>query len=814
MTAESKKAFPVFLLLTASLLLTNIHFQSIYILSVAILGVLYIHKISVINSYKFIISLILLLLSLYISIYIYFFGFAETYLSDFSRLHILLILLLAFAAGSAIGTNLAISIPLFSRILLVAMILVAILQFVLNTHFLGVVRTKIFLTQYQYNRNHLDDLYLFQVFVSFQFLMFLAFFERLRWHDLIAGGFLIVIYFAMFLESGSLGGFVGCVVALFVCSVCIIAATKNVRVASGLLLIAVLVSIAVFTGVVGTSIQDRISRTFAQWNAFSLQEVLTYDREFLGKCKSGVPTDKPALPADTAKAPIVVYGISVLRNGEVVDRAELRSLRPKARGDESVLRADPTIGARLVLWRDALRIWLHSPFWGHGEYNPDKLIDAYDNINSCNLRFFAHVHNYYLDLLIRGGIIFLLCYLFVGFLAYRLILRNFGAHKKWVMMSPALFFITYLVIENLFDMTFIWRAAMEVNLVNFAIMLGLAASVHDRSRDKMIMDRLEQSIRNALQKKGVSRLDSRTGVYKSAIQSLEKLSTAEQNRLRPQLIEVIKKIETEYSVGEEDRATQEQAAGSTALAGHEGDGAVEAEDFEVDAVIPVKKRGSRTGLAILSVLLVAIAGLGVFSYYLGWLEPVTKAPVEKAETADPETEIGYTTEALFDIRLPQDLDQLAENVVGRSKSENPFGKFVSGSKFLANQDIAFFSKKLMPVDTSNIYMMSITMTVEEVRSKWPRIQAGFATFDKDKKVQRSPPGAHRYFVHRGVLSQLVKSAKSGDEIRLSGLITDEGNKSYDTMRPGTRFVRPLVFFRVDEDTSVIAVNSLKVLEVN
>ena len=814
MTAESKNAFPVFLLFAASLLLTNIHFQLIYILSVAILGVLYSYKFELLSIYKHVISAILFVFVLYISLYTYFFGFTETYLSDFARLHILLFLLLAFAAGSAIGTNLPISMPMFSRILLVAMILVAALQFVLNTQFFGVVRTKFFLTQYQYNRNHLDDLYLFQVFVSFQLLMFIAFFERLRWYDVVAGGFLITLYFAMFLESGSLGGFVGCVVALFVCSVCIIGATKNVRVASGLLLIALLVSVAVFTGVVGTSIQDRISRTFAQWNAFSLQEVLTYDSEILGKCKSGLPTGKPALPADTAKTPITVYGFSVLRNGKVVDRANLMSLQPKLNEDEAALRADPTIGARLVLWRDALRIWLHSPVWGHGEYNPDKLIKAYDNINSCNLRFFAHVHNYYLDLLIRGGVIFLFCYLIVGFLAFRLILRNFGADRKWVIMSAPLFYVTYLVIENLFDMTFIWRAAMEVNLVNFAIMSGIAVGVYDRSRGKKIMDRLEQSIRNALQKKGGSGLDSRTEVYKSAIQSLEKLSSAEQNRLRPQLIEVIKKIEFEYSDENKNQASPEQAAGNTVPAGHEGAGSPDTEELEVDAVIPGRKRSSRTGLAVLSVLLVTIAALGASSYYLGWFDPVTKAPVEKAETADPETDGESVTEALFEIRFPQDLDQLAQNVVGRSKDENPFEKFVSEGEFLANQDVSFFTKKLMTVDTSKIYMMRITMTVEEVRSKWPRIQAGFATFDKDKNVQRNPPGAHRYFLHRGVLSKATKAAKEGDEIRLSGLITGEGNKSYDTMRPGTHFVRPLAFFRVDEDTSILAIKSLEVVEVN
>ncbi|MGI9350851.1 MAG: O-antigen ligase family protein, partial [Rhizobiaceae bacterium] len=719
MTAASKKALPVFLLLIASLVSTNIYFQLTYLSAIIIVVILASNKINIFYDIKTLIISLIIIYTIYTLIYLYNIGFEGPYIRDLSKIHILIILVVAFAAGSAIGTNLLINIPKFSRILLAAMILIAVLHYVLNTQIFGVVRTRFLLTQYQYNRNHLDDLYLFQVFVSFQLLMFIVYFERLRRIDIFAGGFLISIYFAMFLSSGSLGGFVGCLIALFVFSVSIVVATKNARIAVGLFSIPCLIAVVVFSGVLGSSIDERISRTWMQWNALSFHEILTYDSDILGKCKARAQNEKPVLPSDITKKPTTVYGVAVLRKGELVDRSMPILLQANTDELPAISRVDPTISARLVLWRDALRIWLQSPFWGHGEYNPDKLIESYDNINSCNLRYFAHVHNFYLDLLIQGGMLFFLFYVYFVFLAYRLILRNFEIDKKWVLMGPALFFITYLVVENYFDMTLIWRAAMESNLMNFALLTGLAAGIYSKDQDNKNIDRLEQSIRSTISKKGSPDFEARSEIYRSAMRAFEKLPLSEQNRLRPQLIEVLKKIEADYSNKSGEPTVQEQIAGEV-LPDERGNTATDvAEVFSDHAKTHNSKKSSKFRLAGYVVLLIAVAGLGI-SFFLGWFDTAVKKLVGNFDLSKPEIVGEYSSNTLYSIKLPKHLDQLSENVIGQTKSEKPFSKFVSGYKFLVNNDVLFFAKELLSVDTSKTYMMQLTMSVEQLKGKWPR----------------------------------------------------------------------------------------------
>ncbi len=326
------------------------------------------------------------------------------------------------------------------------------------------------------------------------------------------------------------------------------------------------------------------------------------------------------------------------------------------------------------------------------------------------------------------------------------------------------------------------------------------------------MDQIENAIRTAIMAKDDPDFEARSGVYKSALRALDKISESEQTALhkiseseqtalRSRLIDVVKEIEGEF----------ERDAPSTF--------------FEVDmdgleASKPNANSGrKRPGFLKLPMLifgLLVIAGL-VVPFSLGWLDQTETV----TETASPSESLSKlqsdssepTSKFLYDIKLPDDIDQLAGNALGRSSDRNSYEKFVTGSTFLVNDDVSFFIKDLMPVDTSKVYLMRLTMRVKEIKTKWPRIQAGFATFDAEKKVQRDPPGSHRYFAHQGLM-RLENTIEVGDEFSVSGVISGEGNTSHNMLRPGTRYIRPLAFFRVDDDTSILQITNIEVMVIN
>ena len=103
---------------------------------------------------------------------------------------------------------------------------------------------------------------------------------------------------------------------------------------------------------------------------------------------------------------------------------------------------------------------------------------------------------------------------------------------------------------------------------------------------------------------------------------------------------------------------------------------------------------------------------------------------------------------------------------------------------------SMFLKDHIPVDTTKNYRLTVTLRVKGPAdgAVSTRTIVGLATYDENKKLQLSKPGAHRY----GTLNRTVSSKKGWQTY--SGIFSGAGDLSHNMFREGTKFVRPMMLF--------------------
>jgi len=129
---------------------------------------------------------------------------------------------------------------------------------------------------------------------------------------------------------------------------------------------------------------------------------------------------------------------------------------------------------RVALWADGTEVWLQKPLLGHGEYDHIKLVKAYDFLSKCHVLSFSHIHSFYLDLLIRGGVFALAIFVVTFIYLFYLILKHINLnHRSGLIGIAPVFYFTYLVVENLFDLTMIHNTEIMMITLLFAVICGI-----------------------------------------------------------------------------------------------------------------------------------------------------------------------------------------------------------------------------------------------------------------------------------------------------------------------------------------------------
>jgi hypothetical protein len=127
----------------------------------------------------------------------------------------------------------------------------------------------------------------------------------------------------------------------------------------------------------------------------------------------------------------------------------------------------------------------------------------------------------------------------------------------------------------------------------------------------------------------------------------------------------------------------------------------------------------------------------------------------------------------------------------------------------AKGEVEIYGKSYFAVNPSQIHLMRFELRLPKGASRLgQKLLAGFATYDKDKKLQTSRPGTHRYFVSSGAIRPDLVADTDG-WISLSGLITDTGDR-VDAFREGSEFARVFFILNQGADENQIEIRNVEV----
>ncbi len=135
----------------------------------------------------------------------------------------------------------------------------------------------------------------------------------------------------------------------------------------------------------------------------------------------------------------------------------------------------PTATFRLAIAINAIKIWKEKPVFGHGGYDADRFADEIKGTDDCILAHLSHTHNFYLDLMVRGGLFLLFMYavlIGVALSSMTIIMFKVGKYQM-LLLLPVLGYTVYLVIENFFDLSFTGADALIAILLNIAVVWGV-----------------------------------------------------------------------------------------------------------------------------------------------------------------------------------------------------------------------------------------------------------------------------------------------------------------------------------------------------
>jgi len=135
---------------------------------------------------------------------------------------------------------------------------------------------------------------------------------------------------------------------------------------------------------------------------------------------------------------------------------------------------DANFSYRLFLQLDGYNLWRKHPYFGHGNYDRISLIRNYSTVDICRIGLFSHLHNHYLDLMVRGGIFALASFLILSGLLLYLVAKDWTASDRSASLRylPVLMVLIYLFVENLFDISFHRYAPLSAVLFGLSVILS------------------------------------------------------------------------------------------------------------------------------------------------------------------------------------------------------------------------------------------------------------------------------------------------------------------------------------------------------
>jgi len=267
------------------------------------------------------------------------------------------------------------------------------------------------------NPNHADDVFAFGILTLIWFLSICT--VKSLWFRMLAGVGLIV-HGAFFLLSGSLGGIAGFVsgTTIAVLALWLFSSAREIKRSHILSYIGVII---LFTGALFAFQTERIFNIIANFSA------------------------------STAKTQNTVQIVCQTMDEGV----EISSLNQ-----------------RFAVWKQGINLFSRSPLIGHGHAHNAQIANE-TGLNSCLFDHFAHVHSFYLDAAIRGGLVLVAYYLALGALILALLISPLRKPQTSLAAASIIAFLIYLMVQNLIDLSLVQAGLHKANLLNLSALLAL-----------------------------------------------------------------------------------------------------------------------------------------------------------------------------------------------------------------------------------------------------------------------------------------------------------------------------------------------------
>lgn len=369
----------------------------------------------------------------------------------------------------------------FAKIVIYAVFISIVANFVwayiLN---LDATFSELFFGTYRYsylglklNANHADDLFVLQITILLFCNSILLIEDKKNYLVLSCSGLLITYFLYNIGVLGSRGGMVGLVVG-FIFVACLLAARKAWKSCA----------VYVFILVVGVLVAPSASLN-KLYSKFSLsQSVRVLEKELV--VNRVVEKNKKTIQQnDTSKDALTKPEAKTVKPEE--NKAKVKLLSKKECYVKEYLgkhHKDIVLGfsttVRLSLWADGFNVGSEKATFGHGHYDRYKLVENYDFAKPCKFVSVPHLHNFYLDLFIRGGYFAVLA--FIGLsaaLLWLLLSVLFSNNKYSLLAAPIVLHMSYLIVENIFDLTFFRTSELLNVLLCIAALCGITFALNE-----------------------------------------------------------------------------------------------------------------------------------------------------------------------------------------------------------------------------------------------------------------------------------------------------------------------------------------------
>lgn len=140
----------------------------------------------------------------------------------------------------------------------------------------------------------------------------------------------------------------------------------------------------------------------------------------------------------------------------------------------------------------------------------------------------------------------------------------------------------------------------------------------------------------------------------------------------------------------------------------------------------------------------------------------------------------------------------------KKQNDQQFVRFSGKARLIARNFISIRPDRIYHMTVE--FRQGVGETIEGIA-----INAGFATFDAEKKIETQAPGRHRYFVSRGPVIRKATKSQSGWYV-LSGIITGIDAKP-NAFRQTSKFAKPIFQVNLGKNKIPVEVRSIKVVEL-